>query len=96
MQVRTISMQLRITRMLTQTRIIRIQKWLRYSIDRLSSDKLSIKDYIINQGMIFNNMEIIHTSLAFSNHENAKQRSCAQLGTSGTYSATVLRNRSNE
>ena len=42
----------------------------------LLSDKLSIKDNIINQGMIFNNMKIIHTSLAFSNNDNAKQRSC--------------------
>ena len=49
------------------------KKWLRYSIDRLSSDKLSVKDNIINQGMIFNNMEIIHTSLAFSNHDYKKQ-----------------------
>ena len=48
------------------------KKWLRYSIDRLSSDKLSIKDGIINQ-MIFNNVKIIHTSLCFSNDDNKKQ-----------------------
>ena len=49
------------------------KEWLRYRIDRLSSDKLSIKDNIINQGMIFNNMKIIHSCLGFSNDDNNKQ-----------------------
>ena len=49
------------------------KKLLRHSFDSLSSDKLSIKDNIINQWMIVNNMKVIHTSLAFSNDGKAAQ-----------------------